>query len=415
MDMSPIRRRPALLLLPALLAATLASGCLNEMRDAQQRAPAPQPTAAAKPAASASLYERLGGAPAITAVIEDFVGRLAADPLIRRRFEGANIPRLKAMLVEQVSAASGGPVKYTGGDMRTVHRGMGITDAEFDALVGDLVASLDKLKVPEREKSELLGALAPLRKDIVEHGPTLEERLARIETALARIESKLAAASPGPAPVPRPPSPPRPAAAAVLPPSPSAQPWTDDERRLAAQLIERYTAAQAKLPAEGEPRSELIGRKLDQTRFVSQAGDVFDLKDFEGKKRVVLVVLRGFAGQVCINCSSQTLALARKIEEFRARNAEVVLVYPGAAETLPTFLEAVRNLQEGFTPPFPVVLDVDLAAVRTFKIEGSLAKPTSMVIDEGGVVRWAYVGKQPADRPSAKDLLDQLDRLGAKK
>ena len=75
------------------------------------------------------------------------------------------------------------------------------------------------------------------------------------------------------------------------------------------------------------------------------------------------------------------------------------------------FIEAVQNLREGFTPPFPIVLDVDLAAVRAFRIDGSLAKPTSLIVDESGVVRYAYVGKQPADRPSAEDLLSALDRM----
>ena len=97
--------------------------------------------------------------------------------------------------------------------------------------------------------------------------------------------------------------------------------------------------------------------------------------------------------------------------EFRTRGAEVVLVYPGAAETLPAFLDSVRGLREGFVPPFPVVLDVDLAAVKTFRIEGSLAKPTSMILDADGIVRYAYVGKQPADRPSAKELLAAVDRI----
>ncbi len=115
-----------------------------------------------------SLYERLGGKPAITAVVEDFVGRVAADNRINGRFANANIPRLKMMLVDQICAASGGPCTYTGRDMKSAHAGMGISGAEFDALVGDLVATLNAFKVPEREKNELLGALGPMKKDIAE-------------------------------------------------------------------------------------------------------------------------------------------------------------------------------------------------------------------------------------------------------
>jgi hemoglobin len=114
------------------------------------------------------LYERLGGKPAITAVVEDFVGRVAADDRINGKFANTDIPRLKMLLVEQICQASGGPCSYTGRSMKATHAGMGVSKADFDALVGDLVATLNKFKVPEREKNALLGALAPMKKDIVE-------------------------------------------------------------------------------------------------------------------------------------------------------------------------------------------------------------------------------------------------------
>jgi hemoglobin len=117
---------------------------------------------------SPSLYERLGGNDAITAVIDDFVARCAADDRINGKFARTDIPRLKANLVDQVCEASGGPCTYSGRDMRTTHDGMAVTAAEFDALVADLVATLDRFSVGEAEKSELLGALAPMRADIVE-------------------------------------------------------------------------------------------------------------------------------------------------------------------------------------------------------------------------------------------------------
>jgi hemoglobin len=118
--------------------------------------------------ADKSLYDRLGGKDAISAVVDDFVGRVAADNRINGFFAKANIPRLKTGLVNQICQASGGPCTYTGPDMKTAHRGMGIINAAFDALVGDLVASLDKFKVGDREKQELLSVLGPMRKDIVE-------------------------------------------------------------------------------------------------------------------------------------------------------------------------------------------------------------------------------------------------------
>ena len=117
---------------------------------------------------SRSLYERLGGKEAITAVIDDFVARCAVDSRINGKFARTDIARLKSSLIDQVCEATGGPCTYSGRDMRTTHDGMGVTAAEFDALVADLVATLDRFSVPEAEKSELLGALAPMRPDIVE-------------------------------------------------------------------------------------------------------------------------------------------------------------------------------------------------------------------------------------------------------
>jgi len=113
------------------------------------------------------LYDRLGGKPAITAVVDDFVGNVAADGRINKRFANANIPRLKTMLVDQICEASGGPCKYMGASMVDSHRGMNITDGEFTALVEDLIKSLDKFKVPAQEKNELLTALGGLKPQIV--------------------------------------------------------------------------------------------------------------------------------------------------------------------------------------------------------------------------------------------------------
>jgi hemoglobin len=115
-----------------------------------------------------SLYDRLGGKPAIQAVVDDFVGNVAGDVRINGYFAKANVPRLKAQLVDQICEASGGPCKYTGQNMKDAHRGMGVSGPAFDALVEDLVKTLDKFKVPEKEKGELLSVLGPMKKDIVE-------------------------------------------------------------------------------------------------------------------------------------------------------------------------------------------------------------------------------------------------------
>ena len=115
-----------------------------------------------------SLYERLGGLDAISAVVGSFVFRCAGDDRINGKFVRTDGPRLKKMLVDQVCEATGGPCSYTGRGMRETHDGMNVTAGEFDAIVGDLVATLDEFEVPKQEQDELLGLLGPLRNEIVE-------------------------------------------------------------------------------------------------------------------------------------------------------------------------------------------------------------------------------------------------------
>src|SRR6058998_3955732 len=115
-----------------------------------------------------SLYERLGGKDAIAAVVDDFVARCGADGRINGKFARTDVPRLKKMLVDQVCEAAGGPCTYSGRTMRITHTDMGVTSREFDALVGNLVMTLDRFNVPKPEQDELLGALAPMKSDIVE-------------------------------------------------------------------------------------------------------------------------------------------------------------------------------------------------------------------------------------------------------
>ena len=114
-----------------------------------------------------SLYDRLGGKDAITAVVEKFVGIVVADDRINGFFKNADAANLKKQLVDQICAATGGPCKYTGKDMKTAHAGMGVKEADFNALVEDLVKALDEFKVPEKEKGELLTALGSMKGDIV--------------------------------------------------------------------------------------------------------------------------------------------------------------------------------------------------------------------------------------------------------
>ena len=147
-------------MLVLVAAVTLASCATTE----------PQPT----------LYERLRlvdqtgtpqfGRAAIAVVVDDFVANVVADPRVNARFKGlqpAAVFKLKANLSDQICEAAGGPCSYFGRDMKAAHKGMNVTDAEWNATVEDLVKALDKNKVPAKEKDELLAALGPMKKDIV--------------------------------------------------------------------------------------------------------------------------------------------------------------------------------------------------------------------------------------------------------
>lgn len=119
------------------------------------------------------LYDRLGGKKAITAVVDEFVSRVAADDRINKFFAATaadpkRLSTFKMKLVNQICEASGGPCKYTGKDMKAAHTGMGVGGADFDALVQDLTGALDKFMVGAHEKDQLLGALAPMKSQIVE-------------------------------------------------------------------------------------------------------------------------------------------------------------------------------------------------------------------------------------------------------
>jgi hemoglobin len=120
-----------------------------------------------------TLYERLGGKKSIAAVVDEFVGRVAGDARINRYFaadvkDPKRLAKFKKNLVDQICEAGGGPCKYMGKDMKSAHAGMGITSADFTALVEDLVGALDKFKVGDKEKNELLAVLGPMKSDIVE-------------------------------------------------------------------------------------------------------------------------------------------------------------------------------------------------------------------------------------------------------
>jgi len=151
------------------------------------------------------LWDRLGGEPAVKAVIHDFVGLAAGDKAVnflrdgKFKLDAKGVEQLEQYLVELVSATTGGPLKYTGRDMKSAHAGMKITDAEFDALAGHLIATLKKYKVPQAEMDELVGIVASTRKDIVEVGKKpLWDRLGGEAGVTAVVDEFLATAAKDP-------------------------------------------------------------------------------------------------------------------------------------------------------------------------------------------------------------------------
>ncbi len=120
-----------------------------------------------------ALYKSLGGKKAIIAVVDLFVGNVAADAKINAFFKAdvadpKKLAKFKGNLVDQICEAAGGPCKYKGKSMKAAHMGMGVSTADFNALVGDLVAALDKAGVKPADKMALLGVLGPMKSDIVE-------------------------------------------------------------------------------------------------------------------------------------------------------------------------------------------------------------------------------------------------------
>ena len=157
-----------------LVAAALAVGAGCRSKDEQGGSSTAPPKA---PPGQKTLYERLGGEDAIKLVVHDFVQRGANNRQVNFERRGHpnqweptpdNVEKLEKRLVEFIAQATGGPQRYRGQDMPTAHAGMRITNQEFDALAGELKASLDHFKVPEQEQQELLEIVGGTRAEIVD-------------------------------------------------------------------------------------------------------------------------------------------------------------------------------------------------------------------------------------------------------
>lgn len=118
-----------------------------------------------------SLYTRLGGYDAITAVVEDLLPRLIGDPQLGRFWQHRStdgIRREKQLLIDFLCASAGGPLYYTGRDMALSHIGMKISESDWTSFIGHLNGTLDMFQVPQQERNEVLVFIESTKGDIVE-------------------------------------------------------------------------------------------------------------------------------------------------------------------------------------------------------------------------------------------------------
>jgi hemoglobin len=118
-----------------------------------------------------TLYDRLGGYDAIAAVVNELLLCLMADSQLERFWSNRGedgINREKQLLIDYLCSSAGGPMLYIGRDNKTSHKGMGITDSDWDKFIAHLNATLDVFQVPQQERSDLLNFIDSTRADIVE-------------------------------------------------------------------------------------------------------------------------------------------------------------------------------------------------------------------------------------------------------
>ena len=157
-----------------------------------------------------------------------------------------------------------------------------------------------------------------------------------------------------------------------------------------------------------------VTKTLGDLVFTTKDGSKIKLGDYAGKKNIILVFTEGFNGMLCPFCKTQTSRLVANYEEFKKRDCEVIVVYPGPEERLEDFIKAAISIEKNQVDkvPFPIVLDEDFAATDYFDIHSMFAHPSTYLIDKQGKVQFAYVGNDmTADRPSVKAMLERVDQL----
>jgi hemoglobin len=167
-------------------------------------APSPSPVVSAEPPKPKSLYERLGGKDAIAKVVDASLKNISDDKRINKYFtktvkDPKKLEALKTNLIDQICQATGGPCEYKGKDMKTAHKGMQLKEPDFTAFVEDVTKALESSGVGKTEQDELLGALGPMKADIVEEQPG-KSKTGTGTTGSASAAPKASAAAPATSP-----------------------------------------------------------------------------------------------------------------------------------------------------------------------------------------------------------------------
>lgn len=140
---------------------------------------------------------------------------------------------------------------------------------------------------------------------------------------------------------------------------------------------------------------------------------------FRPDKKLILIFMTGFTNEIGKFCITQTSRLVSNYSKFTDRETEIVIIYPVSSELDSSRLQELQmataaQLQvpfHTFQVPFPMLLDVNLDAVKKLGIERNLSRPATYIFDPAGHLRFAYVGKHAGDRPSEQALVDQIDKI----
>ncbi|MFK7738996.1 MAG: redoxin family protein [Planctomycetota bacterium] len=187
--------------------------------------------------------------------------------------------------------------------------------------------------------------------------------------------------------------------------------YTDGPKRAGGGMFSDYApASNSPRPKKGTGRRpNLEGKPLPFDKMLAVDGGEVDLTSFRGKQQVMVVVLRGFLGEVCCYCVAQTKALARARSKLEKANVKVLVIYPGQKENESSFRRLYEEEFGEGPPPYRVFYDPNLELVTKLGIEGDLASPTTLILDKQGIVQYAYVGEHRADRPATNKLIELIE------